>query len=233
MAKNYKKKRYSKYGKGKVPKAVKKYVKRTIANRLEDKYLTVVNAGQDVYCNSGGANGYLGGHLTSIGQGTDFNQRTGDKVRLKKLVFNYVLGPDSSLSGVAHIRVLLVQTICKYGEADFDLEMFTGVAPSTASTNDAISDLNPSYRRKYRVFYDKSFTVGSLNQVAQVGMSVGKIAIFSEHTLPVKSLEFSGTTTTSGSSGDIWYYIMTDKGMSAANDGINFRCKAQLYYEDA
>lgn len=238
------KKRYSKGKRAKrrnvVNPAVKKYVKSLLTRRIETKMLVTTNAGQDVYCNAGGAPGYLGFHVSSIGLGQNYNQRIGDALQLKSLIFNYVVTPDTNLDGIAHVRVMVLQALCKYSEANLNTELLNGVNPASAHPNDLLQINNPNYSRKYRIFYEHNFTVGSLlatasgNGSGKVGNARGKVVKRKLLlNIPHSKMDFVGDTTTSGVYGDLWIYVMTDKGTSSGDTGVSFRCVNTLFYTDA
>lgn len=210
-------------------------VKRIAINLYEEKYVNFmltgngVSDGREAVTNAWTFRSAIAPGLTNsvgIGQGTNYNQRVGDKIRLKKIVFTIRIIPADGAVGGSHsdyCRVVVYRN-----------KQANGAVVTQAQVFDPITGLNYASMHprnlllKDRITLTRDFT----HQMVLVGGGSGSgPEMLMEVTItPKQVINYNGT------SGVISEVLKNDYGIgfiSSANDCCQIIINAQVVFTDA
>lgn len=150
--------------KAKVPKPVKTYVKKEFDKLVEDKQAGGLIAGFD--------SSYTGTYtlLNGVAQGTNQGQRIGMQLKNKYLILRLIMNQNAGFVGLSErIRVMLIWDKQPNGAAPTANQLLT----ITAAGQAFISPININASKRYRIVYDKLYSLqsrGGANNVAESKM---------------------------------------------------------------
>jgi len=154
--------------KAKVGKNVKKYVKRVLDNKIEDKHLFVTTTNDNIL---DVGNKYL---MNGIRQGTGSGQRVGAKIRLKHFQCKYRLTLAGAAVSGCVVRVILFRD----RQTNFATPSNTDIFQLSTAVLLPQQMFNTEFRQRFKVLYDKRHSIemsgGSTNIPKQVNGSINK-----------------------------------------------------------
>lgn len=216
---------------GKVAKAVKKYVKRTLDSNTEDKIFDVntsIAEGQASTNSSGSIT-----NLSEVALGTDEGGRLGTNIKCKHLQFNMQAESFQSVTNGdlynTHLRAIIL--IDKQN---------TGTAPSVANVllSAGATQYNSMINRqffkgkRYKVLLDKIFDlspnlVGTTNVQFLYTPKTGQII---RKRIKLKGHKINYLPASTGIQGMIYLLLLSDQATAKAP---SFQMMSRLTYEDA
>lgn len=189
--------KHRKVKKGKVSKAVKNYVAKLVDERIEDKFIigdtTTVSLSAATVCERDLING--------IGQGSNFDQRTGNKIRIKWVKLKTVFELSANSSSNSRIRIVdFVDTITGGGLPQ-KVGDLNGMYQTGITANQGVrSPLNPlTFGKVFKHVKDKTFNINNLPYFGGAFGSVPKKYTYSRTMRFGKRglvVDFSGTGNT-------------------------------------
>lgn len=210
-------------------KAVDKEVVKMLKKRVEPK-------GYDSSASAillGNTTNYIQ-NLTPLAQGTDINQRIGNKVRPYSIYLRAVFSGalNSFISGPfsTSIRMMIVQDMNEDGIAP--------VAGDILSTgNNTVSHLNwenSIINKRFKVLFDKLFQLGKIDDSTGTSTSVVTFAsnsylAFTKYIKLNKASPvcYSGTNNTSPAKGQIFLFVFSDTNTDRPTMNYSIRFKYQ------
>jgi len=164
--------------------------------------------------------------IATITQGDLNNQRIGDIIKLKKLELKYNVAGQAATATYASVRVMLVQ----WYPLDYDISTSLGEPPtfaellkSVAGVSAPISPINPEFKDEFKVLYDKTHTIHSLDQGSSVANARVTVKKFGHNKIDF----YDGGTY---GNGQLYLVLISDDGL-VPYPSVNWA--TMLYYTDS
>lgn len=210
-------------GKLKVSKDVKKYIAKKFDKMIEDKMNTGIVTASAI---TNTLNGVL---LNGIGQGDDYFQRTGVRIRSKYIHVNAVFRYPAANTPTSPIviRFMIVRDIQANQTSTVDGDLLQ-VATAGSSY---ISHENWQNRDRFKIYYDRLITLQP--QSASIGTN-GMVAIKAYVPLHLVQTAYSGVGTTVASieTGALAMFVVSNVAAGGANSA-EWAYEYKHVYEDA
>lgn len=189
----------------KVPKDIKKYVRNAIKMNPEPKYADDAN-GSYAITSAGTVT-----RLSICAQGTDINQRVGNKIKLKHLEFNFNLNAVVRTANAWYnvCRLMILQDSNDDGTAPVTADILAAASPISA-----FQGLNMVTKKRFNVVMDKLITIDKFSSEPLTGL--GNTVLYtsdsymsSKRRYKVKQpITFSGTANTTSTKGTLWFFAI-------------------------
>lgn len=188
---NYRRKGAKTYKRRGVTKAVKSYVKRTIASKIENKHYVTFGNNVAITCAQGGATPPVALNLTPlVSQGTTQNTRIGNLINLKSMILDLDINlrePTSISNLLKHpyfVRVMIFKFRYR-NDGTFDSgSIFNGNTGGNLAFQGTINDMRLNINRDVFIpYYDRVIKLG----VQQTGNAlvttqmIDQGAVFTKH----------------------------------------------------
>jgi len=195
---------------------VNKKGRNTARNRPSGSIANLRNVGSTV-TTIGSAGTGLVQHISPVAQGTDFDERVGDKISLARL---WVRG--TLIANTADTSTL--DTICRIIVFRDNFNQGTAPAITDFLTFDGVGSLRntrPENLRRYEFLADNTFVVGN-DANSTSGISNAKLISY-EVSLGNRPCTFIGTAATDEGPGSLWIYHACSKSTNLPTVSWNFR----------
>ena len=211
-----------------VPRVVKKYVKKVmprpeVKRELDGFSENIVTAGVTPYLQ----------FEPLISQGTALNQRVGNEIRFLSIYAKVMLHNNSTLTQTVRMLVLGMASDTDTIPASMELFQDANVAGGTTTlltsgTNfgNMIFKVN---KKKFHVYYDRVFKLGSVNSVD------GKNVVLIKKLFKIRSkIRYDGNTTGVGNQSKRYMilYLTSDPGLDNSGGAIEITGNHYYYFTD-